>query len=299
MDVAITGSSGLIGTKLVAALTEAGHRPIRVVRRRPEPGADEIYWKPSEGEIDAASFEGVDAVVNLAGAGIGDKRWTERRKKILWSSRVDSTDLLARTLAGLERRPGAFLSGSGIGWYGDRGDEELTERSSPGGDFMARLCRAWEEATGPAADAGIRVALLRTGIVLDPDGPFLGRQLPFFKLGLGGRIGSADRWVSWISIDDEVGAMVWLLDAALSGPVNLTAPNPARNGEVADTLGEVLNRPTLFPIPMIGPKLVLGSEAAESFFISQKVLPARLDDAGYPFRHTDVEAALRAVLGKE
>ncbi|MEQ8717511.1 MAG: TIGR01777 family oxidoreductase [Acidimicrobiales bacterium] len=299
MDVAVTGSSGLIGTKLVARLTAEGHRAVRVVRRRPEHGADEIYWKPSAGEIDAPSFEGLDAVVHLAGAGIGDKRWSDARKKVLYSSRVDSTKLLADTLAGLDNGPGVFLSGSAIGFYGDRGEEELTESSTPGDDFNAEICINWEKAAAPAVEAGVRTVNLRTGIVLDPDGPFLGRQLPLFKLGLGGRMGSADRWLSWISIDDEVDAIMFLLTADVAGPVNLTAPNPVRNGEFTDTIGRVLHRPTVLPVPMIGPKLLLGSEAVENLINSAKILPTVLQAAGYDFHHRDIEPALRAVLGKD
>lgn len=299
MDVAVTGSSGLIGTKLVARLTAQGHRAVRVVRRRPEPGADEIYWSPSEGEIDAQSFEGLDAVVHLAGAGIGDKRWSDARKKVLYSSRVDSTQLLAETLAGLDNGPGVFLSGSAIGFYGDRGEEELTESSTPGDDFNAEICMDWEKAAAPAVDAGIRTVNLRTGIVLDPDGPFLGRQLPLFKLGLGGRMGSADRWLSWISIDDEVDAIMFLLTADVTGPVNLTAPNPVRNGDFTDAIGKVLHRPTVLPVPMIGPRILLGSEAVENLINSARILPTVLQAAGYDFHHRDIEPALRAVLGKD
>lgn len=299
MDVAISGSSGLIGSKLVHALTAAGHRVIRVVRREPAPGADEIRWDPDAGEIDAASLEGVGAVINLNGAGIGDKRWSDARKKVLYSSRVDATDLLARTLVGLDAKPDVFLSGSAIGFYGDRGEEVLTEQSSAGDDFNAEICVDWEKAAAPAVDAGIATAYLRTGIVLDADGPFLGRQLPLFKLGLGGRMGSADRWISWISIDDEVAAIVYLLTAGVTGPVNLTAPNPVRNGEFTDTMGRVLRRPTVLPVPMIGPKLLLGSEAVDNLINSAKILPSALESAGYSFTHTDLEPALRTVLGKD
>jgi uncharacterized protein (TIGR01777 family) len=296
MDVLITGSSGLIGSALRPALQAAGHHPLRLVRgATTEP--DAIGWDPKAGSIDAASLEGIDAIVNLAGAGIGDHRWTDAYKEEILESRVRTTDLLARTLAGLDRKPSVLLSGSAVGFYGDRGDEELTEQSAPGHDFLAGVCVAWEAATQPADDAGIRVAHLRTGIVLSPDGGALKKQLPLFKLFLGGRFGGGTQWQSWISIRDEVGAIVHLLEHEVAGPVNLTAPNPVTNGDFAKVLGGVLGRPSIVPVPSFGPKLVLGAELAESLlFSSQRVRSEALAASGYRFVQPDLEGALHDLL---
>jgi uncharacterized protein (TIGR01777 family) len=298
MDVVVSGSSGLVGTALVGALRSAGHRPVRLVRR-PTAGADEIAWDPKAGTVDAASLEGVGAVVHLAGAGIGDKRWSDAYKREILESRTLGTGLLARTLAGLDRRPAAFLSGSAIGFYGAHGDEELDETSPAGSGFLADVVQAWEGAAAPAAEAGIRTAFLRTGIVLSPAGGALKKQLPIFKSGLGGRFGSGRAWQSWISIDDEVGAIVFLLDATVAGPVNLTAPNPVTNAEFTKVLGTVLRRPTAMPIPSFGPKLLLGREAADALlFTGQRVLPRVLESAGYRFADPQLEGALRRLLDK-
>jgi uncharacterized protein (TIGR01777 family) len=298
MDIAITGSSGLIGSALVDALTEAGHRPIRVVRRAPKAGADEIRWQPADDEIDASSLEGVDGVVHLAGAGIGDKRWNDAYKRELVTSRTDPTTLLASTLASLTRPPSVLLSGSAIGFYGDRGDEVLTESSTAGSGFLTDLVKRWEASAAPASDAGIRTAFLRTGIVLSGAGGVLGRLLPLFKLGLGGRLGSGDQYQSWISIDDEVGAIIHLLTADVSGPVNLTAPQPVTNRDFTHALGNALGRPTFLPVPRFGPKLLLGGEMAEELlFYSQRIMPAALQDSGYQFADSDIDAAFNSVVG--
>ena len=298
MKVAITGSSGLIGSALAGALAGAGHTAVPVVRSTPGPG--EIGWHPSEGVIDAAGFEGVDAVVNLAGAGIGDKRWTDERKRVVLESRTASTSLLATTLAELDHGPRVLLSGSAIGYYGDRGDEVLTEQSGPGDDFLSEVCVAWEAAAQPAVDAGIRTAFLRTGIVQSADGGALAKTLLPFKLGIGGRLGPGTQWWSWISIDDEVRAILHLLTSQLSGPVNLTAPNPVRNQDYTKALGRELGRPTVLPIPRFGPKLLLGGELAETLlYQSQRVLPAALEADGFRFRHPTIEDCLAAVLGDE
>lgn len=299
MDVAISGSSGLIGIALQAGLTAAGHRPIRLVRRDPEPGSDEIRFVPSDGEIDGTSLEGVDAVVNLAGAGIADHRWTDDYRRQLISSRTDSTSLLATTMAGLDRPPSVFLSGSAIGYYGDDGDNAKTEDSPPADDFLARLCVDWEAAARPAIDAGIRTAFLRTGIVLSADGGALPKLLPLFRLGVGGPFGSGRQYMSWITIDDEVGAILHLLDGDVAGPVNLTAPNPVTNASFAKTLGRVLNRPSRLPVPSFGPKLVLGSDRAEALlFDSIRVLPSALEAAGFRFGARELEDGLRHVLDR-
>jgi uncharacterized protein len=297
MDVAISGSSGLIGTALVAALTVAGHRPVRLVRR--EPSGDEIRWDPDGGSIDAASLEGIDGVVHLSGAGIGDHRWTDEYKLEILRSRTKSTVLLSGALADLVKPPSVLVSGSAIGFYGDRGDERLDEASPAGTGFLPEVCVAWEAATMAAEQAGIRVAHVRTGIVLSGQGGALKKQLPLFKVGAGGKLGSGRQWQSWISIEDEVGAILHLLTADVRGAVNLTAPNPVRNAEFAKTLGGVLGRPSFLPVPSFGPKLLLGSELADNLLLAgQRVTPKVLEGSGYEFRYPTLEVALRAVLDK-
>ena len=294
MDIAITGSSGLIGTALHASLEAAGHNPIRVVRS----GGDGIKWDPAEGRIDAAGFEGIDAVVHLAGEGIGERRWSDEVKQSILDSRVDGTTLLADTLAGLQNPPRVLLSGSAIGYYGDRGDEILTETSDKGDGFLSDVVQAWEASAQPAVDAGIRTAFLRTGIVLSPHGGALAKMLPIFRLGAGGKMGNGRQWWSWISMDDEIGMIEWLLHNDVSGPVNLVAPAATTNAEFTDVLGDVLNRPTFLPVPKFGPKLLLGGELAEELlFTSTRVEPHVASAAGYEFVHPDLEGALRAVLG--
>ena len=293
MDIAITGASGLIGTALTRHLTEAGHNPIPVTRD----GSDGIGWNPADGSIDAAGFEGIDAVVHLAGAGIGDKRWNAERKAVIRDSRVDGTRLLASTLAELDRPPATLLSGSAIGYYGDRGREELTETSDPGTGFLTDVVLAWEAETAPAESAGVRVAHLRTGIVLSAEGGALAKLLPLFRFGIGGKLGSGDQWWSCISIDDEVAMIEWLLHNDITGPVNLVGPDPTTNAVFAKTLGGVLDRPTVIPVPAFGPKLLLGGELADNLlFTSARVHPKVATDAGYRFIHPTLEDALRGVL---
>jgi uncharacterized protein (TIGR01777 family) len=299
MQIAITGSSGLIGTALTAHLLAAGHGVRPIVRR--SAAAGEISWDPAAGRLDPADLSGLDAIVHLAGAGIGDHRWTDEYKQIVLESRVQSTSLLATTLAELgSDGPQVLVSGSAVGFYGERGDEVLDESSAGGDGFLADVCRAWEAATGPAEQAGVRVSHIRTGIVLSGDGGALDWKMKaLFKLGLGGRFGSGKQWWSWISIDDEVRAIEHLLTSPLSGPVNLTAPDPVRNAEFVQALAHVLKRPSFLPVPSFGPKLVLGSELADALlFDGQRVLPSALLADGFAFEHTEVEAALRAVLGR-
>ncbi len=300
MDIAITGSSGLIGSALRDELTRTGHRPIRVVRRPAKSGADEIYWDPAKGEIDSESFEGIDAVVNLAGAGIGDRRWTDQYRDLIVSSRVDGTALLASTIAALKAPPAVLLSGSAIGVYGSRGDEELTENSSLGQGFLADLCKDWEAAAQPATDSGVRTVFLRTGIVLSAEGGAMGKLLPLFKMGVGGKFGSGDQYMSWISIDDMIGAIVHLLgDNAASGAHNITAPQPATNDEFTKALSDAVNRPAIFPVPAFGPRLLMGRDRADALlFDSARVLPERLLEGGYRFEHPDLKTALADVLGE-
>lgn len=298
MEVVVTGSSGLIGTALAPALARAGHRMVRMVRSRPA-GSDALGWDPGAGTIDAAGLEGVGAVVHLAGEGIGTKRWTEAQKARIRDSRVTGTTLLAETLAKLTRPPGVLVSGSAIGIYGDRGEETLTEDSPPGGGFLAEVCRAWEGATSSAEQAGIRVVHLRTGIVLSATGGALKKMLTPFRLGLGGKMGSGRQWMSWITLDDEVGAIVHLLgEGAPAGPVNATAPNPVRNAELTKALGDALGRPTALPVPKAGLRLLLGGEMAEQLLLGgQRVLPNRLLGSGYAFQADEIGLALERALG--
>jgi hypothetical protein len=296
VQVVVTGSSGLIGRALCSLLTRNGHNVVRVVRRPVRPGELAVSWDPEAGTIDPTGLEGADAVVHLAGAGIGDRRWSEVRKRILVESRIRSTALLAAALAGLDHRPRVLVSASAIGFYGDRGDEVLREESPPGADFLASLCVRWEAEAALAAEAGIRVAFARTGLVLSRDGGSLPKLSGLFKLGLGGRFGSGAQWWSWITLDDEIRAIVWLLQNDLRGPVNLTAPNPVTNRDFTRVLSTVLSRPAVLPVPRFGPRLLLGSEFADSLlFSSARVLPAVLDSSGFAFSHSDLEAGLRAL----
>lgn len=298
MRVGVTGSTGLIGTALCDALRRAGDAVVPIVRGAPRPG--DLHWDPVAGEIDAAGLEGLDAVVHLAGAGIGDARWSEARKRLIRESRVAGTRLLAAALARLERPPAVLVSGSAVGWYGNRGDEPCTEASPPPAapDFLAEVCRDWEAATEPAEAAGIRVVHLRTGIVLARQGGALARLVPPFRLGLGGRTGSGSQWMSWIALDDEIGAIRHILVTdALSGPVNATAPNPVTNLEFTRTLARVLGRPAVLPTPLLPLRLRYGTELVQHLLVEgQRVLPEKLVAAGYAFRHPELDGALRAIL---
>jgi uncharacterized protein (TIGR01777 family) len=297
MRIVISGASGLIGSALSARLRAAGHDVVPLVRRAARPG--EITWDPANGVLAPSALDGVDAVVNLSGAGIGDKRWTESYKRELLESRTLTTGLLARTIAAAEQAPSVFLSGSAIGFYGPRGDEIIDETAPAGTTYLAEICRQWEAATGPAEQVGVRVAHLRTGIVLAREGGALKKQLPLFKLGLGGRFGDGWPYQSWISIDDEVGAIEHLLTADVRGPVNLTAPTPVTGRDFAKVLGTVLHRPAVLPIPKFGPSAVLGGELADALlFTGQRVAPAVLQQSGYTFQHPTLEVALRAILGR-
>ena len=295
MRILMSGGSGLIGSALQRRLGAEGHTFVRLVRRPAKEG--ELRWDPAAGTLDPAAFDGCDAVINLSGANIGDKRWTEQYKAELVSSRVLATELLANTMADLDRKPEVFLSGSAVGWYGDRGDERLDELSGPAEDFLSDLCQQWEAATMVAEKVCIRTVHLRTGIVLSAESGALKKQLPLFKLGLGGRFGSGHQWQSWISIDDEVGAIKHLLTAEICGAVNLTAPNPVTNTEFATTLGKVLHRPAVLPVPSFGPKLLYGGEMVDSLLLGgQRVLPTALQRSGYEFQHATLDVALRSVL---
>jgi uncharacterized protein (TIGR01777 family) len=292
----VTGSSGFIGGALVAALESRGDDVVRLGRGTPD--GDAPRWDPDAGTITTAAFDGVDAVVHLAGEGIGEKKWTAEQKQRIRDSRVKGTTLLANTLAALPAKPRVLVSGSAVGYYGDRGDEVLDESSSSGGDFLADICRQWEAAAQPAADAGIRLVTIRTGIVLHPRGGVLKSLLTPFKLGLGGRTGSGKQWMSWIALDDEIGAIVHAIDhESLTGPVNLTAPGPVTNAELAKTLGRVLHRPAVLPTPLLPLKVIFGSELVTALLVGgQRVLPNKLSADGYRFQYVELEAAFRALL---
>jgi uncharacterized protein (TIGR01777 family) len=298
LDVAISGASGLIGTALTKSLRGDGHRVLRLVRGGVT-GDEKIGWDPDAGRIDAPALEGVDAIVHLAGEGIGEKRWSDEQKQRIRDSRVRGTAVLAGAVASRERKPSVFVSASAIGYYGDRGDEILDEQSAPGDDFLADVCVAWEAETQTASDAGVRTVLTRNGIVLDPHGGALAKMLLPFKLGVGGRQGSGKQWMSWITLADEVAAIRYAIHTdAVRGPVNLVAPNPVTNAEFASTLGHVLHRPTVLPTPMLPVKLRFGAELVESLLlVSQRVAPTKLEASGYEFGAPTLEPALRSVLG--
>jgi len=298
MRVLMSGATGLIGTALRSVL-EARSDIVIALTRRDAHQPDTIGWDPSRGAIHG-SVAGFDVVVHLAGAGIGDHRWTEEYKREIRDSRVNGTLALAEALAGAPAPPRVFVSGSAIGIYGNRGREELLdERSAPGDDYLALLCRDWEAAAQPAIDAGIRTACLRTGVVLAPKGGALHRMLTPFKLGLGGKLGRGSQYLSWITLVDEVRAIVHILDGELSGPVNLTAPHPVTNETFTRMLGEVLHRPTLLPTPVFALKALYGSELVETLLLhGQRVLPKALEADGFRFTSSTVEDGLRSVLGR-
>ena len=300
MKVLVSGSSGLVGSALIPALAGGGHEVVRLVRSQPQDLASEVRWDPEAGEIDGARLEGVGAAVHLAGESIATGRWTAARKARILESRAKGTRLLAEALAGLEPRPKVLVSASAIGYYGDRGDEALTEDSGSGSAFfLSNVCRQWESATEPAADAGIRVANLRFGVILSADGGALPRLLTPFRLGAGGRLGSGQQFMSWIAVDDAVGAILHALTTkTLRGPVNAVSPQPVTNREFTKTLGRVLGRPTVIPMPAFAARLAFGQMADELLLCSQRVEPARLLASDYQFRFPDLEDALRHLLGK-
>ena len=286
MRVLVSGSSGFIGSALVDALEAAGHTPLTLVRG-PAEYEGEISWDIGAGRLDPSDLAGVEGVVHLAGAGIGDHRWTDDYKREILDSRMKGTSLLVRALAAMDVPPAVLVSGSAIGFYGDRGDEVLTEASGGGGGFLADVARAWEKAAAPAAAAGIRTLLLRTGLVLAARGGTLGQLMPLFKWGLGGPLGNGRQWWSWIGLDDEVGAILHCLETPSSaGPVNATAPNPVTNAEFSKTLGKTLHRPAFLRTPRPALVAALGPERAHELVLaSQRVLPKALEESGYVFRH--------------
>lgn len=294
-SIAITGSSGLVGSALSRALEAQGKRVLHVVRREARSDS-EIAWNPVRGEIDARRLEGVDAIVNLAGENLA-QRWSDDVKRRIRDSRVQSTTLLARTIANLDAQPRALLSGSAIGIYGDRGNLELDESSTLGSDFLSSVCKEWEAATVAASNASVRVVHLRTGIVLAKHGGALEKMMLPFKFAVGGKIGSGQQWLSWIALSDIVRALMFLLDQErVSGAVNLVAPNPVTNEEFTRTLGDVMHRPSFFAVPRTALKIVMGEMADDTVLASQRAKPARLASAGFAFELPGLEQALRAVL---
>jgi uncharacterized protein (TIGR01777 family) len=298
MNILVTGSSGLVGSALVPFLTTGGHRVMRLVRAEPR-GEDEVRWDPSIGAIDAQKLEGIDAVVHLAGESIADGRWTPEKKAKILNSRVQGTRLLSESLARLQRRPRVLVSASAIGYYGDRGEQPLNERSAAGSGFLPDVCRQWEAATQPAVEAGIRVVNLRIGVVLSAQGGALAKMLGPFRMGAGGRLGSGRQYLSWIALDDVVGAIHHgLMCDELSGPVNAVSPNPVTNREFTKTLGRVLRRPTMFPMPAPAARVIFGEMADELLLASTRVEPQRLMAEGYEFRFAELQSALRHLLGR-
>lgn len=295
MRVAVTGASGLIGSALVPSLRERGHEVIRLVRR--SPGAvDEVRWDPESGEVDLVGLNGIDGVVHLAGAGVGDKRWTPAYKRQILLSRVNGTETIARAMTHLEPKPRVLVSGSAIGYYGDTGDREVTESSPQGAGFLADVVAQWEAAAAPAEQGGIRVAFARTGLVVSNEGGAWKRLLPIFRLGLGGRIGSGHQYWSFISLRDEVDALITLLeDDRYIGPVNLTAPVAVTNAEVTAAMGRVLQRPTVLPVPAAALKIALG-EFSSDVLGSQRVVPAVLEDHRFTWTDPTIDEAIRATL---
>lgn len=298
MRILVTGSTGLVGSALVLFLSASGHAVIRLVRSEVPPGGAAARWDPEAGMLDPAALEGLDAVVHLAGEDIAGGSWTAAKKARIRGSRVEGTALLARTLASLDRPPAALACASAIGYYGDRGDETLTEESSPGSGFLASVCRDWEAAATPAVEAGIRVLHLRFGVVLSAAGGALAKMLGPFRMGMGGPIGSGRQYVSWIAMDDVLEAINHLLsNPTLHGPVNVASPKPVTQLEFARTLGRVLGRPTVLAVPAFGMRLMFGEMATEVLLASQRLEPARLLSSGYEFRYPDLEPALRHLVG--
>ncbi|MFC8300047.1 TIGR01777 family oxidoreductase [Micromonospora orduensis] len=297
MRILLAGASGFLGTRLGDRLTADGHQVTRLVRRPPR-GPQERQWDPAAGQLDPAVVAGADAVVNLAGAGVGDKRWNDDYRRLIRTSRVDSTTTLATTVAGLPAadRPGVLLNSSAVGWYGNTGDRAVEEDAPAGEGFLADVCRVWEAATRPAEDAGVRVVRLRTGLPLHRDGGLLKPQLLPFRLGIAGRLGSGRQWLPWISMVDWLDATLFLLSRAdIAGPVNVVGPNPVTNAEFTRELARQLHRPAIIPIPALALKVALGGFSHEAL-TSTRVLPAVLTRAGYPYQHPDLRGALHAAL---
>lgn len=297
MKVLISGPHGLIGSALRSFLTTGGHSVVGLTRSKSN--ENEIAWDPEAGKLDASQLNGIDGVVHLAGESIASGRWSEKVKQRIRDSRIKGTTLLCKTLAHLDNRPKVLVCASAVGYYGNRGDERLDENSTPGNDFLAQVCKEWEAATEPARAAGIRVVNLRFGVVLSSAGGALAKMLTPFKMGVGGVVGDGKQYMSWIALDDAVSAIHHaLMHEDLNGPVNATAPNPVTNREFTKTLGKVLHRPTIFPLPAFAARLALGEMADALLLSSANVIPTKLKSTGYEFRFAELEPALRHVLGK-
>ncbi|ANJ11392.1 MULTISPECIES: TIGR01777 family oxidoreductase [Streptomyces] len=293
--IVVAGASGLIGSALVRSLTADGHEVVRLVRHAPR-SADEVRWDPENGRVDAAGLDGCDAVVNLAGAGVGDRRWTDAYKTRIRSSRVHGTTALAEAVAAMERPPRVFVNGSAIGYYGETGDRAVDEGAPAGEGFLPALCVEWEAAAAPAREAGVRTVFTRTGLVVSSGGGAWGRLFPLFRAGLGGRLGDGSQYWSFVALHDEVAAIRHLLEREdLSGPFNLTAPQPLTNREITAAMGRVLRRPTPFPVPAAVLRAALG-EMAGDVLGSARVLPARLEESGFRFAFPEIDGAIRAAL---
>ena len=297
MRILMAGVSGFLGTRLVERLRGAGHDVTRLVRR-PARSADEVPWQPSTGQLDPATLTAADAVINLAGAGVGDKRWTPGYKAEIRASRVDGTGTIAQTIAHLPAadRPRTLLQASAVGWYGDTGDQKVTEESPAGTGFLADVCRVWEAAARPAEDAGPRVVIMRTGLPLDQNGGLLKPQMIPFRLGVGARLGGGHQWLPWISLEDWLRAVEFLLaDGDVAGPVNVVGPEPVTNAEFTATFARVLNRPAVLMIPGLALQIALGGFGGEALK-SQRVMPGVLERAGFSWTHPTLESALRAAV---
>jgi uncharacterized protein (TIGR01777 family) len=303
MKIIVTGSTGLVGRALVRSLLADGHEVTRLVRGGAQgfsaPGTTAVHWNPERGEIDAKELEGHDAAVHLAGESIAEGRWDDEKKRRILESRVKGTRLMAGALAGLSAKPKVLVSASAVGFYGDRGDEVVREESASGVDFLSEVCREWEKATLEASQAGLRVVHLRIGVVLDSEGGALPKMLTPFKLGVGGRVGSGRQYMSWITLEDLVGVIRRAIeDETLRGAVNAVAPRPVTNAEFTKALGRVLGRPTIFPVPAFAARLAFGEVADALLLSGSRVEPTRLQEAGFEFKHPEIEGALRSALGK-
>jgi uncharacterized protein (TIGR01777 family) len=296
MKIAIAGSSGLVGSALIPALADDGHEVTRLVRDLPKAG--EIEWHPNQDQVEPAKLDGFEVIINLAGESIAEGRWTDEKKRKIHDSRVNGTHLLSEAMARLANKPRVFLCASATGIYGDRGDEILDEQSESGGGFLAGVCREWEKATDPAANAGVRVVNLRFGPILAREGGMMEKMLTPFKMGLGGKVGSGKQYISWVGIDDVVAAIkLAIKEESIRGPLNIVSPNPVTNERFTKVLGEVLSRPTIMAMPAFAARLAFGEMADEMLLVSQRVVPKRLTAAGYKFQDAELESTLRRLVG--
>ena len=297
MKILVSGAHGLVGKALSAALTKDGHEIVSLVRRDRALGKSEVEWHPNQGLLNAEHVEGFDVVVHLAGESIASGRWNERKKTAIRESRVKGTTLLSQSLARLSRPPATFICASAIGYYGNRGDELLTENSAPGNEFLSEVCVAWEKASGAAAQAGIRTVNARFGIILDANGGALQKMVTPFRMGIGGKVGDGKQWMSWIALEDVVGGLRFVIEnSSLKGPVNFVAPNPVTNAKFTKTLGDVLSRPTILPVPAFAARLAFGEMADALLLASQRVAPTRLLESGFRFEHEELKPALKHIL---